>query len=63
MNFTLAIEANTAQLARETALKLGNSTNQLSREDSEHAAYVKLCQQAAGRLNGWQFDREEANAR
>jgi hypothetical protein len=48
MNFTLAIEANTAQLARETALKLGNSTNQLSREDSEHAAYVKLCQQAAG---------------
>ena len=74
MNITLSIEERVAENAREAARKMGKSLNQLVRDyleqlaGSAHAeqdfeAFERHCLNSKARLNGWIFDREEANAR
>lgn len=75
MNITLSVDERVAENAREAARKMGKSLNQLVRDHLERLAgqdranqeadeFVKRCLGGGGgRLNGWKFDREEANAR
>jgi hypothetical protein len=74
MNITLSIEERVAENAREAARKMGKSLNQVVREyleqlaGSAHAeqdfeAFERHCLNSKARLNGWIFNREEANAR
>ena len=74
MNITLSIEERVAENAREAARKMGKSLNQVVRDyleqlaGSAHAeqdfeAFERHCLNSKARLNGWIFDREEANAR
>ena len=73
-NITLSVDEKTVNRAREAAQAMGTSLNQLVREHIErlagadqraadHAAYEARVAAAKGQLNGWKFDREEANAR
>jgi hypothetical protein len=63
-----------AENAREAARKMGKSLNQVVRDyleqlaGSAHAeqdfeAFERHCLNSKARLNGWIFNREEANAR
>jgi antitoxin component of RelBE/YafQ-DinJ toxin-antitoxin module len=74
MNITLSVDERVAEAAREAARKMGKSLNQVVREHLERLAgqerlqqecdeFVQRCLQSEGRLNGWKFNREEANAR
>ena len=74
MNITLSIEERVADSAREAARKMGKSLNQAVRDYLEQLAgstrslqewdeFEQRCLQTKGRLNGWQFNREDANAR
>jgi Family of unknown function (DUF6364) len=74
MNITLSIEERVAENAREAARKMGKSLNQAVRDyleqlaGSAHAeqdfeAFERHCLNSKARLNGWIFNREEANAR
>jgi Family of unknown function (DUF6364) len=75
MNITLSIDEKTAQRAREAAQKMGKSLNQAVRDYLEQLAgneraaqeceeYLARCLGGGGgQLNGWKFNREEANAR
>ena len=73
-NITLSVDEKTVNRAREAAQAMGTSLNQLVREHierlagadqraAEHTAYEARVAAAKGRLNGWKFDRDEANAR
>jgi Family of unknown function (DUF6364) len=75
MNITLSVDERVAENAREAARKMGKSLNQAVRDYLEQLGgqerrqqecdeFVKRCLGGGGgRLNGWKFDREEANAR
>jgi hypothetical protein len=74
MNITLSIDEQTAQRARDAAQIMGKSLNQLVRDYLEQVAgsarraqqwteFEARCLQSEGQLNGWRFDRDEANAR
>jgi antitoxin component of RelBE/YafQ-DinJ toxin-antitoxin module len=74
MNITLSVDERVAENAREAARKMGKSLNQAVRDYLEQLAgqarleqeiqeYLISCKQSEGRLNGWKFDREEANER
>jgi hypothetical protein len=75
MNITLSVDERVAENAREAARKMGKSLNQAVRDYLEQLAgqdraqqecdeFVKRCLGGGGgKLNGWKFDREEANAR
>jgi Family of unknown function (DUF6364) len=74
MNITLSIDEQIAMKARETAKKMGKSLNQVVRDyleqlageanrGQEWAQFEARCLQSPGRLNGWKFNREEANER
>jgi hypothetical protein len=74
MNITLSIDERVAENAREAARKMGKSLNQVVRDyleqlaGSAHAeqdfeAFERHCLNSKARLNGWIFNREEANAR
>jgi replicative DNA helicase len=74
MNITLSVDEQVAQRAREAAQKMGKSLNQVVRDYLEQLAgsarrqqewdeFERSCLASPGRLNGWKFDREEANAR
>jgi hypothetical protein len=74
MNITLSIDERVAQGAREAARKMGKSLNQVVREHLEQLAgqaqseqawqeFEARCLSTKGRLNGWKFNREQANAR
>lgn len=76
MNITLSIDEQVAHRARETAQKMGKSLNQAVRDHLEQLAnadrtqqecdeFVERCSKGSGggNLNGWKFDREQANAR
>lgn len=74
MNITLSIDERVAERARQAASAMGKSLNQAVRDHLEQlAGMADLGEQAAafevsaratpGRLSGWQFDRDEANAR
>ncbi len=74
MNITLSVDERTAERARLAAQAMGKSLNQLVRDYLEQLAGAEQRQTEAesfeasakaspGRLNGWVFDREQANAR
>ena len=74
MNITLSVDERVAEAAREAARKMGKSLNQAVRDYLEQLAgraraeqackeFEQRCLASEGRLNGWKFNREEANAR
>lgn len=74
MNITLSIDERVAENARVAARKMGKSLNQAVRDyleqlagmtnaEQEFKAFEQRCLNTKGRLNGWTFNREEANAR
>jgi replicative DNA helicase len=75
MNITLSVDERVAENAREAARKMGKSLNQAVRDYLEQLAgqdrrqqecdeFIKRCLSGGGgRLSGWKFNREEANAR
>ncbi len=74
MNITLSIDEQVALRAREAAKKMGKSLNQVVRDYLEQLAgnarrgqqwtqFEERCLQSDARLNGWQFNRDEANTR
>ncbi len=74
MNITLSVDERIAEQARLAATAMGKSLNQAVRDYLEQlagghqlAAELQSFEQSAlatpGRLGGWLFDREEANAR
>lgn len=74
MNITLSVDEHVAEQARVAAASMGKSLNQAVRDYLEHlagrqqlASELEAFEQSArgtpGRLQGWRFDREEANRR
>jgi antitoxin component of RelBE/YafQ-DinJ toxin-antitoxin module len=74
MNITLSVDERIAEQARAAAATMGKSLNQAVRDYLEHlagsqqlASELKAFEQSAlaspGRLDGWRFDRDEANRR
>ena len=74
MNITLSIDERVAENAREAARKMGKSLNQAVRDYLEQLAgqsnaqqqwdeFEARCLNTKGRLNGWTFNRDEANGR
>jgi antitoxin component of RelBE/YafQ-DinJ toxin-antitoxin module len=74
MNITLSVDERIAERARRTAQNMGKSLNQAVRDYLEQLAgaealemqvqtFQRSAQQTPGRLDGWHFDREDANAR
>lgn len=73
-NLTLSVDEKTIARAREAAQAMGTSLNQLVRDhierlsgadqrEADHDAFEARAIAGKGRLNGWKFDRDEANAR
>jgi hypothetical protein len=73
-NLTLSVDDQSTERARLAAQKMGLSLNQFLRSQierlagydqrkAEHEAFEDRCRNSGGRLNGWEFDREEANQR
>lgn len=73
-NLTLSVDEKIIGRARDAAQAMGTSLNQLVREhierlsgadqrQADHDAFEARAIAGKGRLNGWKFDRDEANAR
>ncbi|AWK15673.1 HTH domain-containing addiction module [Candidatus Regiella insecticola LSR1] len=74
MNITLSVDKQVAQRARDAAQKMGKSLNQIVRDyleqlagsayrDQQWVQFEARCLQSSAKLDGWQFDRNEANER
>jgi len=74
MNITLSVDEQVAARARESAKKMGKSLNQAVRDyleqlagaaqrEQQWAQLEERCLRSGAKLQGWRFDREEANAR
>lgn len=74
MNITLSIDGQVADEARKAAGAMGKSLNQAVRDyleqlagrqqiETEVTAFTQSARSTPGRLKGWRFDRDEANAR
>jgi len=74
MSISLSVDEQVAQRAREAAQKMGNSLNQAVRDYLEQLAgtprreqqwsqFQARCAQSTAHLNGWRFNRDEANER
>ena len=74
MNITLSVDERIAEQARKAATAMGKSLNQAVRDyleqlaggqqlDSELLAFKQSALNTPGRLDGWKFDRDEANRR
>jgi hypothetical protein len=74
MNITLSIDEKVAQRAREAAQKMGKSLNQVvrdylvqlaggARRGQQWAQFEERCLRSEARLDGWHFNRDEANVR
>ena len=74
MNITLSVDEQVADKARRAASAMGKSLNQAVRDYLEtlagaeqRAAELRAFEASAlatpGRLGGWRFNRDEANAR
>lgn len=74
MNLTLSVDDQATERARAAAQAMGTSLNQLLREQIErlagmqqrmveHDAFEARCLQNGARLEGWSFNRDEANER
>lgn len=74
MNITLSVDERVAEQARKAAAAMGKSLNQAVRDyleqlagserlAAEIEAFAASARATPGRLAGWKFDRDEANAR
>ena len=74
MNITLSVDESIAEQARKVAGAMGKSLNQAVRDYLEQLAgsaqlvaelqaFEASALSTPGRLQGWKFDREEANQR
>ena len=74
MNITLSVDEQVAQRAREAARKMGKSLNQAVRDYldqlggssqrlQQSTQFEERCRNSGAKLDGWRFDRDEANAR
>jgi antitoxin component of RelBE/YafQ-DinJ toxin-antitoxin module len=74
MNITLSVDEQVAQRARVAAQKMGKSLNQAVRDYLEQLAgsgrrseqwvqFEQRCLNSKAKLDGWQFNRDEANER
>ena len=74
MNITLSVDEQVALRARVAAKKMGKSLNQVVRDYLEKLAggarrgqdweqFEARCLQSHAQLDGWHFDRDEANKR
>ena len=74
MNITLSVDEQVAQRAREAAQKMRKSLNQVVRDYLEQLAgsalrgqqwseFEERCTGFKATLEGWQFNRDEANER
>jgi hypothetical protein len=74
MNITLAVDDRVVELARQSAQAMGKSLNQAVRDyleqlagqqavNAELARFEQSALATPGRLDGWAFDRDEANSR
>jgi hypothetical protein len=74
MNITLSLDEQVAQRARQAAQKMGKSLNQVVRDYLEQLAggsrrtqnweeFEARCIRSGARLDGWRFNRDEANER
>ncbi len=74
MNITLSVDERIAEQARAAAAAMGKSLNQAVRDyleqlagsqqlASELRAFEQSARETPGRLDGWRFDRDEANRR
>ena len=73
-NLTLSVDEKSTERAREAAQAMGKTLNQFLRDQIErlagkeqllleHDAFEARCRASKGRLKGWKFDRDDANAR
>ncbi len=74
MNITFTVDDQVAQHASEAAQKLGKSLDQAVLSyleqlassiqcDQEWTQFEQSCLTSGGKLNGWKFNRDEANER
>ena len=74
MIITLSVDNRVAERASKAAQAMGKSLNQAMRDylelmagahllEVEVQAFEQSARQTPGRLNGWRFDRDEANRR
>lgn len=74
MNITLSVDEQVADRARQAAQAMGKSLNQAVRDyleqlagtqqvRAEVEAFAASAQATPGRLQGWRFDRDDANTR
>jgi replicative DNA helicase len=74
MNITLSVDEQVAQRARDAAQKMGKSLNQVVRDyleqlagsakrEQQWALFEQRCLTSGAKLNGWKFNRDEANER
>jgi hypothetical protein len=74
MHITLSIDDQVAQNAQEAAQKMGKNLDQVvlsyveqlagsAQRDQEWAQFEQNCLTSGGKLNGWKFNRDEANQR
>lgn len=74
MNITLSVDEQVAQRARDAAQKMGKSLNQVVRDYLELLAggarrgqqwsqFEERCLNSKAKLEGWRFNRDEANER
>jgi predicted HicB family RNase H-like nuclease len=74
MNITLSVDEQVAQRARDAAKKMGKSLNQAVRDylellagthlrSEEWAEFEARCLHSPAQLDGWKFNRDEANER
>jgi hypothetical protein len=74
VNITFTVDQQVAQSAREAAQKIGKSLDQVvldyleqlagsAQRDQEWAQFEQSCRISDARLNGWKFNRDEANQR
>jgi hypothetical protein len=74
VNITFSVDQHVALRAREAAQKMGKSLNQTvldyleqladsAQRDMEWTQFEQSCLTSPARLNGWKFNRDEANQR
>jgi hypothetical protein len=74
MKITLSIDDQVAQNTQEVAAKMGKTLDQVvldyleyladsAQPDQQWAQFEQSCLTSGGRLNGWKFNRDEANQR
>jgi replicative DNA helicase len=74
VNITFTLDDQIAQRAKAAAQKMGKNLDQVvldyleqlagsTQRDQEWARFEQSCLTSGGKLNGWKFNRDEANQR